>query len=147
MTGKRHKGTSRALKMMHILFWVVVTWVCAYVKFHVPVYFMYFICYISRKSKKGVWLLMKCPTVLQCLINMTLLVKMVSDQIRSDQSLSSVWLFATPWIAARQASLSITNSQSSLRLTSIKSVMPSSHLILSGIRKKQIIWYAWLKDC
>ena len=37
---------------------------------------------------------------------------------------------ATPWIAARQASLSITNSQSSLRLTSIESVMPSSHLIL-----------------
>ena len=51
-------------------------------------------------------------------------------QIRSDQSLSRVRLFATPWIAARQASLSITNSQSSLRLTSIKSVMPSSHLIL-----------------
>ena len=53
-----------------------------------------------------------------------------SDQIRSDQSLSCVRLFATPCIAARQASLSITNSQSSLRLTSIKSVMPSSHLIL-----------------
>ena len=53
-----------------------------------------------------------------------------SDQIRSDQSLSHVRLFATPWIAARQASLSITNSRSSLRLTSIKSVMPSSHLIL-----------------
>jgi len=51
-------------------------------------------------------------------------------QIRSDQSLSHVWLFATPWIAARQASLSITNSQSSLRLMSIESVMPSSHLIL-----------------
>ena len=51
-------------------------------------------------------------------------------QIRSDQSLSRVWLFATPWIAARQASLSITNSWSSLRLTSIESVMPSSHLIL-----------------
>ena len=49
---------------------------------------------------------------------------------RSDQSLSRVWLFATPWIAARQASLSITNSWSSLRLTSIESVMPSSHLIL-----------------
>ena len=46
------------------------------------------------------------------------------------QSLSCVRLFATPWIAARQASLSITNSQSSLRLTSIESVMPSSHLIL-----------------
>ena len=41
-----------------------------------------------------------------------------------------VWLFATPWIAARQAPLSITNSRSSLRLTSIESVMPSSHLIL-----------------
>ena len=46
------------------------------------------------------------------------------------QSLSRVWLFATPWIAARQASLSITNSWSSLKVTSIKSVMPSSHLIL-----------------
>ena len=41
-----------------------------------------------------------------------------------------MWLFATPWIAAHQASLSITNSRSSLKLTSIKSVMPSSHLIL-----------------
>ena len=46
------------------------------------------------------------------------------------QSLNRVQLFATPWIAAHQASLSITNSQSSLRLTSIESVMPSSHLIL-----------------
>ena len=51
-------------------------------------------------------------------------------QIRSDQSLSCVRLFATPWIAALQASLSITNSQSSLRLMSIESVMSSSHLIL-----------------
>ena len=50
--------------------------------------------------------------------------------IRSDQSLSRARLFATPWIAACQASLSITNSWSSLRLTSIESVMPSSHLIL-----------------
>ena len=49
---------------------------------------------------------------------------------QSVQSLSRVWLFATPWIAPRQASLSITNSLSSLRLTSIESVMPSSHLIL-----------------
>jgi len=53
-----------------------------------------------------------------------------SDQIRSDQSLSRVWLFVTPWIVAFHASLSITNCQSSLRLTSIESVMPSSHLIL-----------------
>ena len=44
--------------------------------------------------------------------------------------LSRVRLFATPWIAAHQASLSITISQSSLRLTSIESVMPTSHLIL-----------------
>ena len=55
---------------------------------------------------------------------------MSSDQIRSDQSLSHVRLFATPWTAARQASLSITSSRSSPRLTSIESVMPSSHLIL-----------------
>ena len=46
------------------------------------------------------------------------------------QSLSRVRLFATPWIAAHQASLSITNSRSLLKLTSIVSVMPSSHLIL-----------------
>ena len=51
-------------------------------------------------------------------------------QIRSDQSLSRVWLFATPWITARQASLFITISRSSLKLTSSESVMPSSHLIL-----------------
>ena len=49
---------------------------------------------------------------------------------RSDQSLSHVRLFLTPWTTAHQASLSITNSQSSLRLQSIESVMPSSHLIL-----------------
>ena len=48
----------------------------------------------------------------------------------SAQSLSRVWLFATPWIAARQASLSITNCRSFLKLMPIKSVMPSSHLIL-----------------
>ena len=51
-------------------------------------------------------------------------------QFSSVQSLSRVWLFATPWIAAHQASLSITTSRSSLRLTSIESMMPSSHLIL-----------------
>ena len=53
-----------------------------------------------------------------------------SVQFSSVQSLSRVRLFATPWIAACQASLSMTNSRSSLRLASIKSVMPSSHLIL-----------------
>ena len=48
----------------------------------------------------------------------------------SVELLSHVRLFTTPWIAACQASLSITNSRSSLKLMSIKSVMPSSHLIL-----------------
>ena len=51
-------------------------------------------------------------------------------QFSSVQSLSRVLPYATPWITARQASLSITNSQSSLRLTSIESVMTSSYLIL-----------------
>ena len=53
-----------------------------------------------------------------------------SMSFSSVQSLSCVQLFATPWIAARQASLSTTNYRSSLKLTSIKSVMPPSHLIL-----------------
>ena len=55
---------------------------------------------------------------------------LISFQIGSDQLLSRVRLFATPWITVHQASLSITNSRSSLRLTSIESVMLSSHLIL-----------------
>ena len=51
-------------------------------------------------------------------------------QFSSVQSLSCVWLFATPWTAAHQASLSITNSRSLPKPMSIESVMPSSHLIL-----------------
>ena len=50
--------------------------------------------------------------------------------LSSVQLLSRVWLFATPWTTARQASLSITNSRSLLKLTSIESVMPYDHLIL-----------------
>ena len=50
--------------------------------------------------------------------------------VRSVQLLSHVWLFVTPWTASLQASLSITNSQSLLKLMSIVSVMPSNHLIL-----------------
>ena len=53
-----------------------------------------------------------------------------SVEFSSVQSLSCVQLFTTPWLTARHASLSITNSRSSLRLTSVESVMPSSHLIL-----------------
>ena len=53
-----------------------------------------------------------------------------SPQFSSVQSLSRVQLFATPWTAARQASLFITNSRSLLKLMSIESVMPSNHFIL-----------------
>ena len=55
---------------------------------------------------------------------------LVSSVAQSVQSLSHVWVFATPWTAAHQASLSITNSWSLLKLMSIESVMPSNHLIL-----------------
>ena len=54
----------------------------------------------------------------------------MKDQFRSVQLLSCVQLFATPWIAAYQASLSITNSRSLLKLMSVESVVPSNHLIL-----------------
>ena len=54
----------------------------------------------------------------------------LSDQIRSDQLLSHVRLFATPWTAARQASLSSTNSRSLHKFMSIELVMPSNYLIL-----------------
>ena len=63
----------------------------------------------------------------------TCIFEIYRTKIRPDQSLSPIWLFETPWIAALQASLSITNSRSSLRLTSIESVMASSHLILSRL--------------
>ena len=60
----------------------------------------------------------------------SLKVWLTSGIISSVQSLSPVWLFATPWTAAHQASLSITNSRSLLKLMSLESVMPSNHLIL-----------------
>ena len=63
--------------------------------------------------------------------HLTVVFVFISLMIMSSvQSLSSVWLFVTPWITARQASLSITNSQSLPKLISIQSVMTSSHLIL-----------------
>ena len=73
--------------------------------------------------KRG--LALKCP---ECSEECRLY--LVDHQFSSVQSLSLVQLFAIPWIAARQASLSITNSRSSPKLMCIKSVMPSSHLIL-----------------
>ena len=52
------------------------------------------------------------------------------QSVQSFQSLSCVWLFVTPWTTARQSSLSITNSRSPPKPTSIESMMPSNHLIL-----------------
>ena len=72
-----------------------------------------FFFFFQTRIHEGFYILFDCPV-----------------QFSSVQSLSHVRLFVTPWIAARQASLSITNSWSSLRLTSVESVMPSSHLIL-----------------
>ena len=54
----------------------------------------------------------------------------VLEELFQFSSLCHVWLFATPWTAAHQASLSVTNSQSLPKLMSIESVMPSNHLIL-----------------
>ena len=73
------------------------------------------------------WVFMTFTVVISCVHTFT---PNSLSCISSVQSLSRVRLFATPWIPARQASLSITNSRSSSRLTSIESVMPSSHLIL-----------------
>ena len=61
---------------------------------------------------------------------MFLLVQKVFSSVHFSQSLSCVRLFATPWTAAQQASMSITNSKSLLKLMSTESVMPSNHLIL-----------------
>ena len=63
-------------------------------------------------------------------INVCMYVCMCVYVFSSVQSLSRVWLCATPWIAAHQASLSITNPQSLFKFMSIESVMPSNHLIL-----------------
>ena len=65
----------------------------------------------------------------QCKVQRIFSVRIINN-LSSVQSLSRVRLFATPWTAARQASLSITNSQSLRKLMSIASVMPSNHLIL-----------------
>ena len=81
--------------------------------------------------------------------------------ISSVQSLSHVRLFMTPWTAACKASLSITNSQSSLKLMSIKSVMPSNHLILCCLflllpsvfprirvfSRESVLYIRWPKYC
>ena len=71
-----------------------------------------------------------CSQQLLCDPNNVASLSHFTIQFSSVHSLSRVRLFVTPWIAAHQTSLSITNSQSSLKLMSIESVMPSSHFIL-----------------
>ena len=63
------------------------------------------------------------------LLNISKIAHFLWYKFSSVQSLSHVWLFATPWTAAHQASLSITNSWKLLKLMSFESVMPSNHLI------------------
>ena len=75
---------------------------------------------IGKTSKKG----------FQLYSVLFILFKNMRVQFSSVQLLSQVWLFVTPWTAACQASLYITNSWSLLKLMSIASVMPSNHLIL-----------------
>ena len=74
---------------------------------------------------------------------------MYSVQFSSVQSLSRVWLFVTPWIAARQASLSITNSWSLLKLMSIKSVMHNYIFVLAVIiiLPSRSLQYMWMLRC
>ena len=79
---------------------------------------------VRVKSLSCVWLLDPTPKVFTSL---------------SVQLLSRVQLFVTPWTAARQASLSVTNSQSMLQLMSIKSLMPSNHLIRPPLWHRPII--------
>ena len=70
-----------------------------------------------------IWCLYRCEIIITVsLVNIL--------HLSSVQSLSRVWLFVTPWTEACQASLSITNSWSLLKLMSFESVMPSNHLIL-----------------
>ena len=71
-----------------------------------------------------------CPLSQWCYLTISSTTVPFSFQFSSLQSLSCVWLFATPWTAACQASLSITNCRSPPKLISIESVMLSNHLIL-----------------
>ena len=90
--------------------------ICCYITLLLLSWLLFFCLYFSRKNRINMF----------CLI---LKIKYIV-QFSSVQSLSCVRLFATPWTAARQASLSITNYQSPPKPMSIESVMPSNHLIL-----------------
>ena len=70
------------------------------------------------------------PILSEWVMLQVLILNVRENQFSSVQSFSCVWLFATPWLTARQASLSITNSQSPPKPISIESAMPSNHIIL-----------------
>ena len=91
--------------------------------------------YATLASPLPHWLLLLCPLHWHFLLCISkcwtvLILGPRSSQFSSVQSLSHVWLLATPWIIARQASLSITSSWSLPKPMSIESVMQSNHLIL-----------------
>ena len=109
--------------------WLNYSWIKIYYLYYLPIvnfiyFYLYTVCPKPPLTKADQKPMDKVAT------NTYLLWLDLWVQFSSVQSLSRVRLFATPWIAAHQASLSITNSRSSPRLTSIESVMPSSHLIL-----------------
>ena len=90
-----------------------------------------------QKIQRSIWIRMNSETMGAIWMRtnnyfyvMMVVVLLAKNPFSSIQSLSRVRVFVTPWITARQASLSITNSRSSLRLKSVESVMSSSHLIL-----------------
>ena len=92
-------------------------------------------CFLPRDKLRLFWQINVLALHILCLlfyseIFVIFVYLFIYHQLSSVQSLSRVRLFATPWIAALQASLSITNSRSSPKLICIESVMPSSHLIL-----------------
>ena len=91
-------------------------------------FYIWLLSQVFWGEKKGT-LMMKLRSM-QHISHNLLSVQSSMYQFSSVHSFSHVRLFATPWIAACQAFLSITNSQSSLKLMSIESVMPSSHLVL-----------------
>ena len=86
--------------------------------------------YIPTSIHKGSNFITYSPTLISFFLPSSFSPSRLSFLTCSVQLLSSVRLFATPWTAARQASLSITNSHSLLKLMSIELVMPSKHLIL-----------------
>ena len=71
-----------------------------------------------------------CTCTHRCVLSLPFSYFSICNPVQFQFSRCHVWLFATPWTTARQASLSITNSRSPLKPMSIESVMPSSHLIL-----------------